>query len=125
MAPEVIGVFIPIILFLVTGFIMLSYFYFNYRIRQNLLEKGLDAQSIKEFLEHKKGPYVLMKIGIILMAFGIGLGLGLMLQDYTDKDYWIPFALFTITGIGFLMANIAAEKLEANLKSRLRTENNL
>jgi hypothetical protein len=113
MAPAVIGVFIPIILFLVIGLILVSSAYFNYRVRQTLVEKGLDATSIREFLEHKKDPYVLLKIGIIAIAFGIGLGLGLILQDYTDRDYWIPFALFTFTGLGFVIANIVARKLES------------
>jgi hypothetical protein len=109
----VIAVFIPIVLFLVIGLIMVSSYYFNYRVRQMLVEKGLDAQSIKDFLAHKKDPYALMKIGIISIAFGIGLGLGMALRDYTYKDYWVPFTLFTFTGIGFVVANIAARKLES------------
>jgi putative Mn2+ efflux pump MntP len=113
MNPAVIGVFVPIILFLVIGLVMVSSAFFNYRVRQTLVDKGLDAQSIKEFLEHKRDPNALMKIGIIAITFGIGLGLGLMLQDYTDKDYWIPFALFTFTGIGFVIANIVGRKLES------------
>jgi hypothetical protein len=113
MNPAVIGVFVPIILFLVIGLVMVSSAYFNYRVRQTLVDKGLDPQSIREFLEHKRDPYMLMKIGIIAIAFGIGLGLGLILQDHTDKDYWIPFALFTFTGIGFVIANIVTRKLES------------
>jgi hypothetical protein len=113
MNPAVIGVFVPIILFLVIGLVLVSSAYFNFRVRQTLVDKGLDAQSIKEFLEHKKDPNTLMKVGIIAIAFGIGLGLGMALQDYYDKDYWIPFALFTFTGIGCVIANIAARKLES------------
>ncbi|MGA7720350.1 MAG: DUF6249 domain-containing protein [Ignavibacteriaceae bacterium] len=107
MEPAIIGVFIPIILFIVIGIVFVSSGFFNFSIRKLLVEKGLDVQSIKEFLENRRDPYILMKIGIIAIAFGIGLGLGMMLQDYTDKDYWVPFALFTITGIGFVAANIA------------------
>ncbi|MDR3627970.1 MAG: DUF6249 domain-containing protein [Ignavibacteriaceae bacterium] len=113
MEPAVIGVFVPIVLFLVVGMVMVSAHYFRYRERQMLIEKGLDAQSIKEFFENKKSPYALMKIGIIAIAFGIGLGIGMALEDYTYKDYWIPFALFTFTGIGFVLANVIAQKLEA------------
>jgi putative Mn2+ efflux pump MntP len=113
MNPAVIGVFVPIILFLVIGLIAVSSGYFNYRVRQTLVDKGLDAQTIKEFLEHKRDPNSLMKIGIIAIAFGIGLGLGMALQDFYDKDYWIPFALFTFTGIGFVIANIVGRKLES------------
>jgi intracellular septation protein A len=108
MAPAIIGVFVPIVLFIVIGIVLVSSGFFDFNTRKLLVEKGLDIQSVKEFLENKKDPYILMKIGIIAIAFGIGLGLGMMMQDYTDKDYWVPFALFTITGIGFVAANIAS-----------------
>jgi H+/gluconate symporter-like permease len=112
MTVAIIGVFIPIVTVLVIGLLFTTHFYFRSRERQMLIEKGLDAQSIKEFFENKKDHYILMKIGIIIAAFGIGLGLGMALQDSTGSDYWIPFLLFTITGLGFVVANIAAKKLE-------------
>jgi hypothetical protein len=114
--PEVIAVFIPIVLFLVTGLILVTYFYLRSREKQMLIDKGLDAQSIKEFYEEKKNPFFLLKMGIIIVAFGIGLGVGMMLEDLTFKEYWIPFSLFTMTGIGFIIANITAKKLEKDNK---------
>ena len=110
---EVAPVFIPIVLFLVTGLILVTYFYLRSRERQMLIDKGLDAQSIKEFYEQKKNPFFLLKTGIIVVAFGIGLGTGMMLEDMTFKEYWVPFTLFTVTGIGFIIANVVARKLEA------------
>lgn len=110
MAP-VVGAFIPIVFFLVVGLIMVTAYYFKSRERQMLIDKGLDAQSIKEFFEQKHDPYTLMKFGIIILAFGIGLGLGLMLQDYTNEDYWIVLLMFTFTGIGFIVANAVGQKL--------------
>jgi purine-cytosine permease-like protein len=112
MAVGIVAVFIPIVTVLVIGLIFVSYYYYRSRERQMLIEKGLDAQSIKQFFESKKDPYRLMKIGIIAVAFGIGLGLGMALQDSSGKDYWIPFLLFTFTGIGFVVANIVSRKLE-------------
>ena len=109
---EVVAVFIPIVFFLVIGLILVTYFYLRSRERQMLIDKGLDAQSIKEFFEQKKSPYLLLKIGIVVVAFGIGLGVGLMLQDSTYKEYWIPFTLFTMTGVGFIIANLVSRKLE-------------
>ncbi|MEJ2615471.1 MAG: DUF6249 domain-containing protein [Ignavibacteriaceae bacterium] len=111
MAPAIIGTFIPIVLFLVIGLIWVTAYYFKSRERQMLIDKGLDAQSIKEFFEQKHDPYTLMKWGIIILAFGIGLGLGLMLQDYTNDDYWIVLFMFTFTGIGFIVANAVSQKL--------------
>jgi len=111
MAPAIIGTFIPIVLFLVIGLIWVTAYYFRSRERQMLIDKGLDAQSIKEFFEQKHDPYTLMKWGIIILAFGIGLGLGLMLQDYTSEDYWIVLFMFTFTGIGFIVANAVSQKM--------------
>ncbi len=67
MATEVIGVFIPIIFILVVGLILVTFFYFRSREKQMLIEKGLDAQSIKEFFENKRDPYRLIKIGIVVV----------------------------------------------------------
>lgn len=113
MAVGVIAVFIPIIFVLVTGLVLVAFIYYRSRERQLLIEKGLDAHSMKEYFEHKRDPYRLMKIGIVAVAFGIGLGLGMMLQDATEKDYWIVLSMFTFTGAGFVIANIAGKKMEA------------
>lgn len=113
MASEVIAVFIPIVMVLVTGLVLVTYFYLRSRERQMLIDKGLSAESIKEFFENKKDPYRLLKIGVITVAFGISLGLGLWLEDMTGKDYWTPFSIFTITGLGFVIASIVSNKLSA------------
>ncbi len=113
MASEVIAVFIPIVMTLVAGLVLVTYFYLRSRERQMLIDKGLSAESIKEFFESKRDPYRMMKIGVIAVAFGISLGFGLWLEDITGKDYWTPFSIFTITGFGFVVANILANKYTA------------
>ena len=113
MASEVIAVFIPIVMTLVAGLVLVTYFYLRSRERQMLIDKGLSAESIKEFFESKKDPYRMLKIGVITVAFGLSLGLGLWLEDVTTKDYWTPFSIFTVTGLGFVVANILANKYAA------------
>jgi hypothetical protein len=108
---EDIAVFIPIVLFLVVGLVLVTFYYLRSRERQLLIDKGLDAQSIKEYFTQKKDQFFLMKFGIIAVAFGLGVGVGMMLQDSTSKEYWIPLTLFTFTGIGFIVANLVAHKL--------------
>ena len=102
----VIGVFVPIILFIVIGLVLVTFFYFRSKEKQMLIEKGLSSDEIKTFYDRKRDPYVLMKIGIVSIFFGIGLGFGLMLQENTTKDFWVPFLLFVSTGVGFVLANI-------------------
>lgn len=114
MNSEVIAVFIPIVMLLVAGLVMVTYFYLRSKERQMLIEKNLDAQSIKEYFNQKRkmSPYTLMKIGIVCIAFGVALGFGLWLEDITYKGFWIPFSLFTVTGVGFVIANLISLKLE-------------
>lgn len=74
-------------------------------------EKGLSTEEIKEYFSTKKDNLALFKWGVILAAFGIGLGIGLILEDSTGKDFYVPIFLFTITGIGFIAANLTAKKM--------------
>ncbi len=112
MAENVIAVFIPIVTVLVVGIILVSFFFFRSRERQLLIEKGMDAQSIKEFFEGKKDPFRMLKIGIVTIAFGLGLGFGIMYEVDYGGGYWVPLFLFTVTGIGFVVANVVARKIE-------------
>lgn len=112
MREEVVAVFIPIILFLVVGVILIVYFFLKSKEKQMLIEKGLSSEEIKKFFEQKRDGLTLMKIGIISIFFGLGLGFGMMLEDATSKEYWIPFLLFVATGIGFVTANALTDKMK-------------
>lgn len=112
MASEVVAVFIPIIIVLVTGVVLVTYFYLKSREKQMLIEKGLSAEEIKKFFEEKRDGLVLMKLGIISIGFGIGLGFGMFMEDVTTKEYWVPLSLFVVTGIGFVVANLATNKIK-------------
>ena len=110
-----IGILIPIILILVVGIVLVTFYYLRSRERQLLIEKGLDAESIKEFFSSRKygkSSYNLMKIGIISVAFGLGLGLGLGLGRYGQNEFWIPLCIFVFTGTGFIVANIVGKRLD-------------
>jgi uncharacterized membrane protein len=106
MNENVVVFFVPIISVIVTGMVLVTYFYLKSKEKQMLIEKGLSAEEMKDFYTKKKDPFVLLKIGIIALFFGIGLGFGLMLQEKTDNDFWVPFLLFTSTGVGFIVANL-------------------
>lgn len=108
---NVVAVFIPIILTLVVGLVLVTYFYLRSRERQMLIDKGLTADQIKEFFDRKKDSLNLLKTGIIILFFGLGIGFGMMLKDYSGKEYWIPFSLFVLTGIGFVIANLVSRKM--------------
>jgi hypothetical protein len=106
-----IAVMIPIIITLVTGIVIVTAIFFKSREKQLLIEKGMSAEDIKLFYQQKKDPYTLMKIGIVILFFGLGLGFGLMLEEATGKDYWVPFLLFTLSGLGFVAANVLSNNM--------------
>ena len=114
MASEVIAVFIPIIMVLVAGAVTIIYFYLKSKEKQMLIEKGLSTEEIKKFFEEKKDGFWLMRIGIISIAFGLGLGFGMFMEDATTKEYWVPLSIFVGTGIGFVVANLFSDKMKKN-----------
>ncbi|MFH1196734.1 MAG: DUF6249 domain-containing protein [bacterium] len=103
---------IPIVMFLVTGLVLVTYFYFRSREKQLMIEKGMSYEQMLEFLKSKRNPYTWLKLGVITFFFGLGLGFGMMLEDFYDREYWVPFLLFTSTGLGFVVAFYVTKKYE-------------
>lgn len=112
----VIAVFIPIIMMVVIGLVFVAYIYYRSRERQMLIEKGLSADEIKQFFQKQKDYFILTKIGIISIFFGIGLGLGFLSGDEATREIWMAPAIFVFTGIGFVIANIVGNKMRKKFK---------
>jgi len=114
MAVEVIGVFIPIIFIIVTGLVIVSVVYLRSKEKQMLIDKGFSADQIREFFseraKEKTDSFIMMQIGIVAIFLGLGIGLGLMFEDWTDKEYWNVLFIFTLTGLGFIIANLTSRK---------------
>ena len=115
----VVAVFIPIVMFLVIGIVIVTFIYFRSRERQMLIEKGLSAEEMKLFFEQKRDPYAMLKIGIISIFFGFGLGIGMLSGDEATREVWMPMTIFVFTGIGFVIANVLGNKLRKQYKSNL------
>ncbi|HEX2982933.1 MAG TPA: DUF6249 domain-containing protein, partial [Ignavibacteriales bacterium] len=100
---------VPIVLFLTTGLVITSFFYLRMRERQALIEKGLSAEQIQAMYVKRPGlqGYTLIKIGIVLVFFGIGLGVGSLFGNYEDNwnddraGVLMATSIFVFTGIGF------------------------
>ena len=111
-----IAVFIPIVMFLVIGVILVTFFYYRSREKQMLIEKGLSAEDIKQFFQKQKDYFILTKIGIISIFFGIGLGLGFLSGDEAAREIWMAPSIFVFTGIGFVVANLVGNKMRKQFK---------
>ena len=81
-----------------------------------LIEKGLSAEDIKQFFQKQKDYFILTKIGIISIFFGIGLGLGFLPGDEATRDIWMAPSIFVFTGIGFVVANLVGNKMRKQFK---------
>jgi Domain of unknown function (DUF6249) len=104
--------FIPIILFLVTGAVLVTWIFFRSREKQMVIERGLDIEVIREIFKKREFPYALLKAGIIILFFGFGLGSGLLIHEYSGVEEWIPFLLFVGVGIGFVLAHYLGRMAE-------------
>lgn len=112
-----IAVFIPIIMLLVIGLIFVTFFYYRSREKQMLIEKGLSADDIKQFFQKQKDYFMLTKVGIICIFFGIGLGLGFLSEpDEATRGPWMSTSIFVFTGMGFVAANLIGNKLRKQFK---------
>ena len=109
---EVVAVFIPIVSTIVIGLAFVTWVYFRSREKQMIIERGLDTELVKALFEKKKSPYAMLKIGVVILFFGIGLGIGLLIEVYTGVEQWIPFLLFAGVGLGFILAFVIGRKFE-------------
>ncbi len=80
---ETIAVFIPIIFIIITGLVIVTWVYFRSKEKQMMIEKGMSYEQMIEFLKSKRSPYTMLKIGIVLVFFGFGLGIGLLIEEAT------------------------------------------
>jgi general stress protein CsbA len=110
----IVGVFVPIVMFVVIGLVIITLLYLRSKEKQMLIEKGLSLTEMKEFYTNKsrsRDPYLLMKLGVIAVFLGIGLGIGLMLQENTTHDFWVPFIFFVSMGLGFVIAGFIGKDM--------------
>ncbi|MDH7605785.1 MAG: hypothetical protein QHH13_12860 [Melioribacter sp.] len=118
MGEGLIALFIPIVAIVVTGIVLVTFFYFRSKEKQLMIEKGLSYDQMIELLKSRRDAYSLLKAGIIILFFGIGLGTGVLIEGYTGIDEWVPLLIFVMLGLGFVVAFFVARKLGERDKKR-------
>jgi len=118
MGEGIIALFIPIVSVVVTGIVLVTFFYFRSKEKQLMIEKGLSYDQMIELLKSRKDSYSLLKAGIIIFFFGIGLGIGILIESYTGINAWVPLLIFSMLGLGFIVAFLVTRKLEERDKKR-------
>ena len=126
----IVGVMVPIILFIVVGSVIALIFQLKSKEKQMMIEKGLSTEQIVELLKTRerdsRNKFYLLKSGIILIFIVIGGVIGDMLDrsfyfkyenfsgtHYYDgnADYVIWLAILGL-GIGAVAAHFIAKKVE-------------
>lgn len=112
MAEAIMGPTMAILISLIIGAVVVSYFYLRSRERQLMIEKGLSPEQINELFKSKRNPYTWLKLGIITILTGLGIGLGIMTQNAGMNDGWTPLLIITLSGLGFVLAFFVSRKFE-------------
>ena len=106
------GVFVPIVWFLVIGIVWVSNIFYKSKEKQMMIEKGLSYEQIVELLRTKRDPFILLKLGVLIIFVGLGLGAGFLFSNWTGYQEWIPFSIVTMTGLGLLVSFLLTRKLK-------------
>ncbi|MBI1932135.1 MAG: hypothetical protein HYS24_06325 [Ignavibacteriales bacterium] len=111
-AEAIMGPLTGILVTLIIGLVIATYFYFRSRERQMMIEKGLAPEQIAELFRSKKNPYLWLKLGVITVGAGLGVGFGVMFDDAHMNEGLIPLSIITLTGLGFIAAFFVSRKFE-------------
>ena len=112
-----LGVFIPMILFLVIGAVIITWIYYRSKEKRMMIEKGMSYEQMVEFLKSKRNPYTVLKIGIVIAVSGIGIGIGSnIIENYKDEIGMGILCIVVFIGLGFIGAFWATKKYEIDNK---------
>lgn len=124
LAQEIMGPLTGITITLIIGLVVASYFYFRSRERQMMIEKGLSPEQITELFKSKRNPYTWLKLGMVIIGAGLGIGLGVIINDIGMSDGFIPLFIITLTGVGFVAAFFVSRKFEKEDEVLEKNNNN-
>jgi uncharacterized membrane protein YkgB len=112
MAEAIMGPITGILITLIIGLVLATYFYFRSKERQMMIEKGLSPEQISELFKSKRNPYIWLKLGIIIIGAGLGIGFGVMAAYAELNEGLISLSIITLTGLGFVGAFFISRKFE-------------
>lgn len=114
----ILALFVPIIT-IVSFFAYITIrYYLSSKERRYLIERGLDAETIKALYQKPKNPdrkITYLKIGIISIAFGSGIVLGDIFEEIFNRSSIEAFMIFLMLGVGLIVNYYVETKIkEAN-----------
>ncbi len=97
------GELIPIILFIIIGFVITFHLMTRSKERQLLIEKDFTVEDLKSLYSKPLNHHNTAKWAFILLFGGIGLFIGIWLSEQTGEDGYALAAIALSIGIGLLV----------------------
>lgn len=96
---------IPIVLFITIGLVISLHVISRHRERQLLIEKEVDVEALKSLYHRPKNTYATAKWALILLFGGVGLMVGVYLNDGMGRhgDGYAFASVAISVGIGLLV----------------------
>jgi len=106
---------IPVFLFLVVGATITVAILTRHKERLTMLDKGLSPQDIKSLYERRssipRNIYSSLKWGIVSIAIGLAILLGMWFREQFSMDEGVFFGLIALLGgIGLVVFYVIARK---------------
>jgi hypothetical protein len=135
----VLGIMVPIIFFIVVGFVIALVFQLKSKEKQMMIEKGLSTEQMVELLKSKekdnRNRFLMLKGGIILIFLVIGGIIGDLIdrafyfkyENFSGSHYYDGSANYSVwlaflgLGIGAVAAHFIAKKYEITEEKRIQS----
>lgn len=103
--------FVPAIAIIFTfgipGMILFYYIYIKHKERTKLMDMGLSPQEARDYFrdldKKQKSPLGTLKWGILFTMIGIGLFIGILLDEMGFKDELTGVMVLLFGGLGFII----------------------
>ena len=97
------GELIPIILFIIIGFVITFHLMTRSKERQLLIEKDISTEDLKILYSNPINRFNTAKWALIFLFGGIGMFIGIWLVEQTGVEIYLPAAIAVSIGTGLLV----------------------
>ncbi len=115
----ILALFIPILTILSLFAYVIIRFYLSSKERKYLIERGLDAETIKALYTKPTNPdnkYKYLRYGLFAIGIGAGIALGDILNDVFNRPSLQFFTILVFIGIVFLVSYHLESKEKSSAK---------
>lgn len=125
--------FVPIIgiifTFGIPGALIFWFLYIKHKERTKLMDMGLSPQEARDYFKEQerkpKNPLSSLKWGILLSMIGLGLFIGILLDEAGFKDELTGVMVLLFGGLGFIIYYfVASSKIRKEDSTKNALQNN-